>query len=299
MIITNEGNLPAPWVAAATPTHEYTPKRYSVTTILKGPREIMLTRRHDAEITIEAANQLWAIFGTAVHEVLEKAPATETQHKEMFHTMDVPGTDGYKLSGIIDLYDEATKTVIDYKTTSVWKVVKKEYEDYRKQVLFYCVLLRANGHEANAGEVVLMLRDWSPTKAKTEGDYPKLQVFSLHWDFTEEEIAAAAEEISERFARIIECETLPDEELPLCTEKERWCSETTWAVKKNDNVRAVKVFGSEAEAEDAAAALFDKDKGKNRYWVERRPGKSTKCAGYCNAAQFCPFYLEGADDAGE
>lgn len=43
---------------------------------------------------------------------------------------------GYKLSGIFDLYNDATGTVTDYKTASVQKVLKNDWDEYRKQTLF-------------------------------------------------------------------------------------------------------------------------------------------------------------------
>ena len=111
MIITNELNLPAPFVDAATSDHKYTPKRYSVTAVMKGVRESILQRRHDAEIEQDASDMVWAIFGTAVHSILEQSQETADQLKENWFS--VPMGDGYELSGIFDLYDDSTGTVTD------------------------------------------------------------------------------------------------------------------------------------------------------------------------------------------
>ena len=120
MKFTNQLNLPQPFVSAAESDYRYTPKRYSATALLKGVRQYILERRHDDEITEDVSDMVWAVFGTAVHGILESAQETDTQLKENKLVVDMPN--GYQLSGIFDLYDDATGTVTDYKTASVWKV---------------------------------------------------------------------------------------------------------------------------------------------------------------------------------
>lgn len=114
MIITNKLNLPEPIVAAVMREHTYKPKQYSVTVLLKGPGQVILERRHDNEIEQDVSEMIWAIFGTAVHNVLEQAQETKNQLKE--NKLVIELANGYKLSGIFDLYDDKTGTVTDYKT---------------------------------------------------------------------------------------------------------------------------------------------------------------------------------------
>ena len=126
MRLTNSMGLPAPFVSAAESDHRYTPGRYSVTALLKGAREAVLQRRHDDEIEQDVADMVWAVFGSAVHSILEQSQETDTQLKENYLVVDMPG--GYQLSGIFDLYDDATGTVTDYKTASVRDaLVKADY----------------------------------------------------------------------------------------------------------------------------------------------------------------------------
>ena len=72
MIITNKRDLPAPFVRMAQSDYEYTPKRYSATTLLKSVREILLKRRHDAVLEQDCSDSIWMLFGKAVHYILEK-----------------------------------------------------------------------------------------------------------------------------------------------------------------------------------------------------------------------------------
>ena len=290
MKLTNTMNLPQPFVSAAESDHRYTPKRYSATALLKGVRQCILERRHDDEITEDVSDMVWAIFGTAVHGILEAGQETETQLKENKLVVDMPN--GYQLSGIFDLYVESTGTVTDYKTASVWKVNFGEkdpaqFDDWRKQTLIYCWMLRQIGFEAKRGEIVALLKDHSKTKAKI-GEHPAHPVYRIGWDFSDEQIAECGEWLKARFEEIAAAEQLPDEQLPMCTKEERWGKDDKWAVKKKGNKRAAKLHDSEAEAIADAKARSEKE-GKP-YEVEHRPGTDSRCMDYCSACQFCDHY---------
>lgn len=284
MIITNELNLPAPFVDAATSDYKYTPKRYSVTSVLKGVREAILQRRHDDEIEQDAADMVWAIFGSAVHSILENSQETAEQLKENWFSVDMG--DGYELSGIFDLYDDATGTVTDYKTATAWKVVFGEFDDWKRQTLCYVWMLRAIGFDAKRGEIVAMLKDHSKTKAKADHTYPQHPVYRIGWDFSEQEIAECGEWLRGRFEEIKRAEALPDEELPMCTEEERWHKADKWAVMKEGRKTAVKLYDSEEEAQERVEEEGDK------FYVEHRPGDDPKCRDYCSACAFCSHYKE-------
>ena len=285
MKLTNEMGLPQPFVDAATSDHEYTPKRYSVTAVLKGTREAILQRRHDGEIEQDVSDMVWAIFGSAVHGILEKSQETESQLKENWLSVDMG--DGYELSGIFDLYDDSTGTVTDYKTATAWKVVFGEFDDWKKQTMCYVWMLRQIGFEnARRGEIVAMLKDHSKTKAKADHTYPQHPVFRIGWDFTDEELEECGKALKEKFEEIRRCEQLPDDELPMCTEEERWHKADKWAVMKEGRKSAVKLYDSEQEAQERA------DKDGEKFYVEHRPGDDPKCRDYCAACEFCAHYRE-------
>lgn len=286
MIITNKLGLPRPFVSAVESEHAYTPKRYSVTALLKGTREAILQRRHDDEIESDVADMAWLIFGTAVHSVLENAQETSTQLKE--NKIVVPLPNGYEVSGIFDLYDDATGTVTDYKTATVWKVVFNDWDDYRKQTLAYCWLLRQIGFDARRGEIVALLKDHSKSKAEREADYPRFPIYRIGWDFTEIDFDGMGKFIAAKLREIEEAEQLPDDQLPLCTKEERWGKADSWAVKKAGNKRAAKVHDSQEAAEHHAAQLAEQQ--GCAYEVEYRPGEDTKCAKYCSAREFCDHF---------
>lgn len=285
MRLTNRLGLPQPIVDAATRDHEYTPKRYSVTQMLKGPREAILARRHSDEIEGDVADMAWTIFGSSMHLLLEQSRESATQLKENYITADMPN--GYTLSGIFDLYDDATGTVTDYKSATVWKVIYGEWDDYREQLLSYVWMLRQIGFDARRGEIVAILKDHSKAKARTERDYPDHPFYVIGWDFSDEELAEFGERIAAKFREIERCEALPDDDLPLCTPKERWAKPDQWAVMKQGNKKSSKNFDNESDAIRYAAKLQE-DSGRKCH-VEHRPGKDQKCLEYCDCRPFCNY----------
>jgi hypothetical protein len=286
MNYTNELNLPQPLVDAVRSNHSYKEHRYSVTEVLGGTCEAILKRRHDREITEDVSQRIWALFGTAVHEVLRKAKGTETQLQENWISVKIDETD-YELSGIFDLYDDSTGTVTDYKTAGTIKWLKHEFDDYRQQVLAYCWMLRKLGFNAKNGEIVMLLRDWSKSKARFDKDYPKHQVQKVSWSFEEADFAEIERHITAWFEAVAHQEGLADDELEPCSQEQRWHKDDKWAVTKNGVKRATRVLDSEESAETLMAELEAKT-GKGHH-VEFRQGEDVKCEMYCSVSEFCPF----------
>lgn len=288
MILTNKLNLTQPFVDAATNDHEYTEGRYSVTEVLGGTCEAVLKRRHAGEGEEDVADSVWRIFGTAVHKVLQEAEATDTQLQENWMSVPIMGTK-YELSGIFDLYDDSTKTVTDWKTCATWKVIFGDFEDWRKQTLMYCWMLRQIDIDARRGEIVAIMRDHNMRKAKTEKDYPKHPVYRIGWDFTEEDFKAIESDIFAWFGEVWHQETTDDNELEPCNPEQRWHKPDKWAVKKKGRKTAVRVYESEEDARVRAMEENKKADSNDLYYVEFREGEDTRCQSYCSVAQFCPY----------
>lgn len=73
MKITNKYGLPEPFVQALVKNYRPTPNRYGVTTLLKGATQTVLERRFHDEISMDASEGIFMIFGTAVHQILENS----------------------------------------------------------------------------------------------------------------------------------------------------------------------------------------------------------------------------------
>lgn len=283
MIITNKQNLPKPFVDAVSRDYEYKDKRYSITSILKGYRENLLTRRYANSIEMDVADSIWMIFGTAVHKVLEESNEDEHLLKEL--KLEWKLDNGYILSGIIDLYDKQSKEVIDYKTGSIWKVKFDDWSDYRKQLLYYSVLLKKNGYECNKAKNIMLLKDHSKREAQIDSNYPEFPVYTKEYYFTDNEIEKAEQEIIEIFSNLERLENALDSELPICTKEQRWAKDDKWAVMKKNNKKAVRVLNTEHEAQDYI------DEGKGDY-IEFRQGEDTKCLQYCSCNKYCSYFKE-------
>ena len=259
---------------------------YRVTSLLKGTRELVLERRYHEEIEQDVADMIWLLLGTAAHKVLESFQEESYQIKEERLKVEV----GDKvLSGQFDLYDANLKQVIDYKTTSVWKIIYGDFEDWRRQLLIYAYMLKQTGFEVEGGEIIAILKDHNKREAKTKDNYPPLPVKKVSFSFSEKDFAECGQWIEKRLEEIGICLKLPDNDLPICTEKERYNSGDRFAVMKHGQKKAVKLFDNEFDAHQHLTNLLEV--GKNCY-IETRKGEDKKCKDYCSVCEFCNYYKE-------
>ena len=281
MKITNKYGLPQAFVTMAESDYQYKDKRYSVTSILKGTREIILERRHHDKIEQDVSDMIWLLFGTAVHSILEQHEEADHELAEEYLILDLEN--GYKLSGRFDLYNAKTKTVTDYKTCSVWKMIYKDFEDWRTQLLIYAYMLKSIGFEVETGEIIAMMKDHSKSKAKYDPNYPQLPVEKIKFSFSDKDFEEIEVFIKERFKEIAKAEEMADDELPLCTPEQRFNSGDKFAVMKKNRKRALRVLDSMEEAE-----IYLANNGGD--FIETRPGEDKKCNDYCRVNKFCSYY---------
>lgn len=277
MKITNKYNLPEP-IVRAIERHEHKGADYSATQLLKSPRQLWLERRHDNEIEVDATEMLWSLQGTAMHKVVE---AGEAAH-QFSETYMVEKIDGVSISGTADLYDAENKTISDYKNTSVWTIIYgSRKKEWTQQLNIYAYLMRRAGFEVKKLEVVAMLRDWQKKQALKHG-YPSAQVAVVPLDLWSD--ADAEWFIRSRLELIESAKDLPDNQLPLCTDEERWKTEDTYAVKKDGVKKAVKLYDNMNDAENHATRLGPK------HFVEQRTGEARRCQDYCPVSHLCNQY---------
>lgn len=279
MKITNNQNLPSPFLRMAEEEYEYKPKRYSVTTLLKPVREILLKRRYNDELEQDVSDMVFSIYGKLVHALFEKYSEGENEFAEekLSYTLE----NGYTVSGVIDLYDMCKAEVVDYKTASVWKAVYEDYGDWEKQGLMYAWLLRKNGLPCEKVVFYAILKDWSKTKAKTDANYPKLPIVKVEFDIGGlDEIDGY---IRAKIDEIIYYEDKPDDELTLCSLEDRWNDGDKYAVMKNGRKTALRVLDSADEAEK-----WKSDNGGD--YIDVRKGTDKKCVDYCLCCTKCEYW---------
>lgn len=282
MKITNNLNLPTPLVSLAQQEYTTADNEYRATSLLKGLRETILERRHGDKVERDVSDMIWLLFGTAVHGVLEGHQEGDDEIKEERLKVKIGN---YVLSGQFDLYNDTTKTVTDYKTASVWKIIYGNFDDWRRQLLIYCYMLRQIGFEASKGEIIALLKDHSKRDAKIKAGYPQLPVAVIHFNFTDADFVECKQWLENKFAEIAVAEKLADDDLPICTEEERFNSGAKYAVMKNGRKTALRVLDSMEEAEKWQSA-------NGGDYVQTRPGEDKKCIDYCSVCEFCNYYRE-------
>lgn len=282
MVITNKLNMPEAFVKAIQNTRHNAEKCLSATTLLKGTKEIILTDRHFDEIEVDAADEVWAIFGTAVHSILEHQE--DEAFKEESFSVDVLD---YKVTGKVDRYDMKNETIEDWKTASCWKVIYKDFEDWHKQGMIYAWLLKQSGLNVRHIRFVALLKDHSKSEAKKRTDYPQSPVFIYEFDVKPEEMTGIEALIKAKVFEVSCNADKADDEIAGCTPSERWSSPEKWAVMKEGRKTAVKLCDSEEEAADFIDLL---EKDKDKHTIEQRKGVDKKCEDYCPCASFCSYY---------
>ena len=287
MELTNKQNLPQAIVnIVKKTTYPPKPKRYGITTLLKGDTEIILTKRFHKDIIEDVSDDIWALFGTMFHEYISNHDTTGFSE----YKVEIPVSKSVVV-GVIDFYDKKNNEITDYKTTTVWKITFKDYEDWRNQLLGYCWALwkKSKGKiVCLKGTIIAILRDWQKSKAIQGGNYPKSNVVKVNFDFTIDDLIEFDNFITSKVKRLENQKYWQTKALKECSEKEKWTTPTTYAIYKNDNKTATKVCESESEANNVYESLQENDP-KNKYTIVERKGQDKKCIEYCRVRFFCPF----------
>jgi hypothetical protein len=298
MKITNKFGMPQPFVDFAI-NDKYSKGKadISVTTLIDSPKIRLMKEKHDHEIEVDAVDMVWALFGTAVHSVLENSKQSENiiTEERLYSTIS-----GWVLSGAVDRQEikDDQITIVDYKVTSVWSVIygKPEWEN---QLNCYAYLVNDknafNKSNVTNLKICAILRDWSRREAERKPDYPQAPIVFVDiplWDHEK-----ASKYIIDRMALHQEAQILADVhgDVGLCSNEEMWKKDDTWAVKKKGQKRALRVLDSEEEAIKYIDWHNETDKAytkKTDLEIEFRGGEYTRCGNYCSVADFCNQYKE-------
>lgn len=300
MILTNKMKLPEPLVRAIAKSIEKPHNEkghYSVTTLQTGIRQTILTERHYDEIETDVSDEIWALFGTAVHSLLEREAKPEDEAiAEMALNYEIP--EGI-ITGKSDLVtlgtDQNDPLVEDYKTCKAFAVMFPDTaKRWREQLACYCALLDTKGIKVRNGRVLAFLKDWSPAEAVRRGaDYPEKPVVVFRWKYSDKEINAALADMVDKVQNIKSLENTADDELPMCTPEERWTEPTKYAITKIGNQKAAKVCDT---MEEALELIKTSDRYKYGCEIVAREGRNVKCHSYCKAAKFCNFFKEDSKE---
>jgi hypothetical protein len=279
MTITNKLNLPVGLVKAVSTERHNADRCISATTLIQGIKHIILTERHWEELEDDVSDRIWAVWGQAVHSLLEQEGENEFTELEMTHQVD-----DITVTGRIDNYDMKHGVICDYKTASVWKVKFNDFYDWYVQGMIYAWLLRKNGFTVEKCRFIALLKDHSKSEILRDRQYPVNPVYIYEFDVNFLNLMKIDAFIRNKVKEYVRCRELSDDVIPPCTPAERWDKAAKYAVKKEGRKTAVRLLDDRKAAETMAAEL-----GKGHY-VEPRPGESVKCQSFCLCCQFCNYY---------
>jgi hypothetical protein len=290
MKFTNKFNLPQTFVNVIhRPTYSKGKAHISATEIINSPRIVQLKKKHWDDIEQDASEMVWSLFGSAVHNILEHG---KDKHHIVEERLNIE-FEGWKISGAIDLQElepNGTMTISDYKVTGAWAVMN-EKDDWHRQLNIYGWLVeKVKKVPVGKLQIIAIIRDWSARDAASKEGYPQSPVATIDiplWSFEERE-AFITKRIYDHGTALFEMET--DGEMPDCTPEEMWEKKTSYALKKDGNVRAKSVHETLEDAETALAKSEETAKKNEKFVIEVRQGERTRCRSYCQVSPFCTQY---------
>lgn len=223
MKVLNTGNLlPEPLrLVVEKISNEYDPGDCDVTAtgIIKPHRIAVLSKKHSKTTVNEAINLIPSVWGSSIHNMLEMAAnGLEDYITEVRFYITVSGM---KLGAKIDLYDKKTKTLWDWKSTSVYNIMKEDHEEYAQQLNIGAECLRQNGLEVEHLRVGAFARDWRPGELKKsiesgKSKYPKKMFIEIEIPLID------SKEVLEWLEERIKGRKKAEKKLPNCTLEETW-----------------------------------------------------------------------------
>ncbi len=282
MKLTNVHNLPETFVRAVrNDDYDAGDSDITVTQLINPPQLVELQRQHEDEIVRDAAEMGFILMGKAIHYVLERAAVENALVEErLFATVR-----GWKVSGQFDLFEGggatlAEDTLTDWKITSVWAFMFGDKPEWTAQLNLCAALLRLHGFEPKRLQIGAILRDWQKSK-RGETNYPNNPVILRPVKMWHED---------EAYNFLVRRVELHQHARSYgvwqpCNAAERWAKPDTWAVKRKNVKKAMRVLDSEAAAQRyIEAQMQDKQRPMS---IEFREGSSTRCSDYCDALKWC------------
>lgn len=189
---------------------------------LNNPVKInMLRRHHGSDLKEDPAMTIWRTIGSSVHDVLERS-LVDSSYSDNYDIENRLQAEicGVKVSGMSDVYHKTQHKIIDYKVTSVDKVMIGKFDEWEAQLNGYAYLRRLHGDPVSSLEINAFLRDWSGRKGRFDSNYPNAPIISIPimlWSQSEQE-----KYFTDRIQNLLQYENAQDDDIPECNESERW-----------------------------------------------------------------------------
>ena len=297
MKITNKSNLPKVIERAViNDPYDSSGSNISTTRLIAPPRIRVLEMRNWDLIEDDVSNRIFSLLGQSVHHILERSKLKVDLAERRLFYKDDKITNGWTLSGQFDLLSRQGD-LTDFKVTSAWAALdaltngKDEWENQLNVLDFLCrknqkTLTRYKKEvKVKSLNIMAILRDWSKLKVMQSDNYPRKQVVMIpirRWSEEEQENYVQA-----RIKLHQDAEKL--DQLPLCTAKERWRKEDSYALMLDNRKTAKRVLPTREE--------MDKYMTEHKYVegqgckVVFRAGEDVRCQHYCSVNQFCSHFM--------
>ena len=297
MKITNKSNLPKVIERAViNDPYDSSGSNISTTRLIAPPRIRVLEMRNWDLIEDDVSNRIFSLLGQSVHHILERSKLKVDLAERRLFYKDDKITNGWTLSGQFDLLSRQGD-LTDFKVTSAWAALdaltngKDEWENQLNVLDFLCrknqkTLTRYKKEvKVKSLNIMAILRDWSKLKVMQSDNYPRKQVVMIP-------IRRWSEEEQENYvqARIkLHQDAEKSDQLPLCTAKERWRKEDSYALMLDNRKTARRVLPTRQD--------MDKYMKENKYVegqgckVVFRAGEDVRCQHYCSVNQFCSHFM--------
>ena len=297
MKITNKSNLPKVIERAViNEPYDSSGSNISTTRLIAPPRIRVLEMRNWDLIEDDVSNRIFSLLGQSVHHILERSKLKVDLAERRLFYKDDKITNGWTLSGQFDLLSRQGD-LTDFKVTSAWAALdaltngKDEWENQLNVLDFLCrknqkTLTRYKKEvKVKSLNIMAILRDWSKLKVMQSDNYPRKQVVMIP-------IRRWSEEEQENYvqARIkLHQDAEKSDQLPLCTAKERWRKEDSYALMLDNRKTAKRVLPTREEMD-----MYMKE---NKYVegqgckVVFRAGEDVRCQHYCSVNQFCSHFM--------
>uniref|UniRef100_A0A6M3IYX4 PD-(D/E)XK nuclease superfamily protein n=1 Tax=viral metagenome TaxID=1070528 RepID=A0A6M3IYX4_9ZZZZ len=276
-----------------------------VSALMGAPLPRYLHARYWHQLEVKASETMNALQGQMGHLLFDKVETdTET---EIHLKVEFEGT---RIMGVADYYDPKLLTLGDAKFKQVNAVTATNIrgtKDLETQLNIYCWMARRQGLTVEHLQGDIYINGWVVYKAYGDSAYPKAPYLKLSIPVWEEPFTAnyVRERLNVHDTRAIKMlrgigvTSVPDLdegmkirldaamlEIPVCTDEERFMQPTKWAVMREGQKKAVKLFDRRHEAWEYIGAQAPGIKIKLS--ATERKGGYMKCLWYCNVAKFCP-----------
>lgn len=298
-------------------------KKISVTMLPRSPRQRILFARHGDSITIDPEEKFWSLLGRVIHSILEQNHEPDEVVEERLGfiyplvlrpaskkgklTIPAERVDIY-LHGAADVYSRKEERLDDWKFTKAESMLYNK-EDHEAQLNVLGYIWRKNGRPVTKLRNIYLFRNWEARNVKEGTLYPKGRIHVKEVQLWPDE--RVEEYLANRVRPHFTVEHLPDDDLPFCTDAERWQSDSTFKVYKVDESTgepqkvAKYTAASKLEADDKTSELLDEEWAKaveknnklakpkpeselkrSSFVTVERKGKPLRCS-YCEVRFTC------------